>query len=341
MTAGGGDAHAYAISPLPADTWSYLTETYDGSTLRLYVNGTQVASTPHTRAIATSTEPLQIGGDSLYGQYFAGMIDNVRIYNTALTAAQIQADQTTSVNPQVPSDTTPPSQPGTLTAIAVSGGEIDLSWDASTDDVGVTGYLVERCQGAGCSNFTQIATVAGTATTYEDTSVTATTTYSYRIHATDAAGNTSAYSDTTTATTPTAAATATGPGPLHTDPTGRYLVGQNGTPILITGDSPQALIVNSGNISGNPSTDATNYFATRKAEGFNAVWINLLCDTYTGGRSDGSTEDGIRPFTTGTSPSDYNDDTPNPAYFSRVDQLLQIASQYGFIVFLDPIETGG
>ncbi len=94
-------------------------------------------------------------------------------------------------------------------------------------------------------------------------------------------------------------------------------------------------------MSGNPSADATQYFATRKSEGFDAVWINLLCDTYTGGRSDSSTEDGIRPFTTGTSPSDYNDDTPNSAYFSRVDQILQIAKQYGFVVFLDPIETGG
>ena len=53
--------------------------------MRLYVNGTQVASTAHTGAIATSTNPLQIGGDSIYGQYFAGLIDNVRVYNTALT----------------------------------------------------------------------------------------------------------------------------------------------------------------------------------------------------------------------------------------------------------------
>ena len=44
-------------------------------------------------------------------------------------------------------DTTPPSQPGTLTATAVSSGEVDLSWGASTDNVGVTGYRVERCQG--------------------------------------------------------------------------------------------------------------------------------------------------------------------------------------------------
>ena len=43
---------------LAANTWSFLTETYDGSTLRLYVNGTQVASPAHTGAIASSTNPL-------------------------------------------------------------------------------------------------------------------------------------------------------------------------------------------------------------------------------------------------------------------------------------------
>ena len=79
-----------------------------------------MASTAHTGAIATSTNPLQIGGDSIYGQYFAGLIDEVRIYNIALTAAQIQTDQANPVNPSGP-DTTPPTQPGTLTANAVSG----------------------------------------------------------------------------------------------------------------------------------------------------------------------------------------------------------------------------
>jgi hypothetical protein len=176
-----------------------LTETYDGSTLRLYVNGTQVASTAHTGAIATSTNPLQIGGDSLYGQNFAGLIDNVRVYNVALTAAQIQVDQTTAIVPPPP-DTTPPSQPGTLSATAVSSGEIDLSWGASTDNVGVAGYLVERCQGVGCANFTQIGTA--TSASYQDTSAGANSSYSYRVRATDGSGNLSTYSNTATATTP-------------------------------------------------------------------------------------------------------------------------------------------
>ena len=53
--------------------------TYDGATLRLYVNAALVASQAKTGAISSSTNPLQIGGDSTYGQYFNGMIDEVRI----------------------------------------------------------------------------------------------------------------------------------------------------------------------------------------------------------------------------------------------------------------------
>jgi hypothetical protein len=54
-------------------------------------------------------------------------------------------------------------------------------WTAATDNVGVTGYRVERCAGAGCTNFAQIATP--TATSYSDTGLTASTSYSYRVRA--------------------------------------------------------------------------------------------------------------------------------------------------------------
>ena len=145
VIAGGSYGDAFGSAALPASTWTFLTETYDGSNVRLYVNGTQVAATAHTGTLTASSNPLTIGGDNIYGQYFAGMIDNVRVYNVALTPAQIQTDQTTAVSPPGP-DTTPPTQPGTLTATAISAGEIDLAWGASTDTVGVTGYQLERCQ---------------------------------------------------------------------------------------------------------------------------------------------------------------------------------------------------
>jgi len=96
-------------------------------------------------------------------------------------------------------DTQAPTAPSGLTASAASSTQINLSWTASTDNVGVTGYLLERCQGASCSSFAQIATP--TITTYSDSGLTASTSYSYRIRATDAANNLSSYSDTSSATT--------------------------------------------------------------------------------------------------------------------------------------------
>ena len=64
---------------------------------------------------------------------------------------------------------------------------IDLAWPTATDNLGVTGYRVERCQGASCTNFAQIGTP--TVTTFSDTGLNASTTYRYQIRAADAAGN--------------------------------------------------------------------------------------------------------------------------------------------------------
>jgi Protein of unknown function (DUF4038)/Putative collagen-binding domain of a collagenase len=118
--------------------------------------------------------------------------------------------------------------------------------------------------------------------------------------------------------------------PLKVSRDRRYLVDQRGKPFLIVGDSPQALI---GNLS---LKEAKVYLADRKKRGFNSIWVDLLCTTYTGCRSDGSTYDGIEPFRT---PGDLS--TPNPAYFARADAVIRLAARYGIVVFLDPIETGG
>jgi chitodextrinase len=86
-----------------------------------------------------------------------------------------------------------------LTAVALSSSQINLVWTAATDDVGVTGYFVERCQGVGCTAFAQVMTTTGT--TYNDTNLSRNTSYSYRVRATDATGNRSPYSSVTSATT--------------------------------------------------------------------------------------------------------------------------------------------
>jgi chitodextrinase len=92
-----------------------------------------------------------------------------------------------------PVDTTAPTAPAGLTVSAASSSQINLSWGASTDNVGVTGYRVYR-GGA------LLATV-GTVTSYQDTGLNPSTTYSYTAQAFDAAGNASAQSAAASATT--------------------------------------------------------------------------------------------------------------------------------------------
>jgi chitodextrinase len=121
------------------------------------------------------------------------------MYNAALTQAQIQTETATPIGGSPPSDTDPPTAPSNLTATAISQSQINLTWTASTDTVGVTGYRVERCPGSTCSNFAEIATPAGA--TYNNSGLTAGATYRYRVRATDAAGNLSGYSNIATATT--------------------------------------------------------------------------------------------------------------------------------------------
>jgi fibronectin type 3 domain-containing protein len=92
-------------------------------------------------------------------------------------------------------DMTPPTAPSGLAATPSAATEIDLTWSASTDDVGVARYLVYR----GAS---QIGTVTAPTTRYNDTSAVPTTTYTYTVKAADAAGNVSPPSPDASATTP-------------------------------------------------------------------------------------------------------------------------------------------
>jgi hypothetical protein len=91
----------------------------------------------------------------------------------------------------------PPAVPANLTATAVSSSQINLTW---TDSDIETGFKIERCTGAGCSDFAQIATVSANVTSYSNTGLTGSTSYSYRVRAYNIAGD-SDYSNTTSAVT--------------------------------------------------------------------------------------------------------------------------------------------
>jgi hypothetical protein len=93
----GADPFVGGPSALPLNAWTHLATTWDGQVARLFVNGNLVATKSVTGTIAASGGELQIGGNSIWGEWFAGAIDDVRIYDRALTGAEVRADMSTAV----------------------------------------------------------------------------------------------------------------------------------------------------------------------------------------------------------------------------------------------------
>ena len=86
-------------TPLPLNTWSHLAATYDGATLALYVNGTLVASQASTGTLIASSGALRLGGNTIWStESFPGRLDEVQLYNRALTLAELQSAMTTPLS---------------------------------------------------------------------------------------------------------------------------------------------------------------------------------------------------------------------------------------------------
>ncbi|SIO28385.1 Ig-like domain-containing protein [Singulisphaera sp. GP187] len=135
----GTDYSAVGASALALNTWTYLTATYDGAAMRFYVNGTLVRTRALTGNIVTSNNALRIGGNAIWGEYFNGLIDEVRVYNRALASSEIQTDMNTPIGGGTgalsavgaPTVASPASTPLTLAAMAPLVVEAAARWRAS------------------------------------------------------------------------------------------------------------------------------------------------------------------------------------------------------------------
>ena len=134
----------------------------------------------------TSTELQQHGADGIDQLLVSGRGDQRRRHSGYSNTASTTTQGTT------------PTAPSGLNASAVSASQINLTWSDNASNE--TGFVIERCQGAGCSNFAVVGTVGANVTSYNNTGLTASTSYSYRVAATNGAG-TSPYSNTASATT--------------------------------------------------------------------------------------------------------------------------------------------
>lgn len=86
----GGTVIAIGSINLPANVWNHLVGTYDGTTIRIYVNGVLDASGSGSVAINTGTSTVQMGGRELDGSVYPGQIDDASIWNRALSAREIR-----------------------------------------------------------------------------------------------------------------------------------------------------------------------------------------------------------------------------------------------------------
>ena len=172
---------ANAVSPFQVNlNWLASTDNDVVASYRVYRNGALIATVASTSFQNTGLTP------STTYSYNVDAVDATGNVSGLSTAAAV-------VTPAAP-DTTPPTAPTGLSASAASPSQINLSWNAATDNVAVTGYRVFR-------NGALVADL-GNVTTYQDLGLSASTTYSYRVRALDSAGNVSAQSTAASATTP-------------------------------------------------------------------------------------------------------------------------------------------
>jgi hypothetical protein len=96
----GADRDTHIPDTLPAGVWSHVVVTYNKNMgkLRIYVDGLPRDERDITGNVTVSTSSLMLGGNTVWGEYFNGRIDNVRLYNRALNIIEVLANQTTPVN---------------------------------------------------------------------------------------------------------------------------------------------------------------------------------------------------------------------------------------------------
>ena len=139
---------------LPTNVWTHLAGTYDGSSQRLYVNGVEVANRQQTGQMQLSSSVLRIGGNRVSNQYFRGRIDEVRVYNRALEAFEIQSNMGIPVGSAASSALTVQNQ----------GIQLNTSSISSTLGQSTTPFASSKQQTANGSSALNITTTNTTTT---------------------------------------------------------------------------------------------------------------------------------------------------------------------------------
>ncbi len=160
-------------------SWGASSDNVGVSGYEIYRNGAEVASVN-----ATTYSDTGLVAETEYSYQVRAVDSSGNVSALSSAASAITPAQPDTISPTVPTG---------LSATAISHRQVDLSWGASSDNVGVSGYEIYR-------NGAEVASV--NATTYSDTGLMAETEYSYQVRAVDSSGNVSALSSAASAITP-------------------------------------------------------------------------------------------------------------------------------------------
>ncbi len=236
----------------------HVVGTYDGTTTRLYLNGTQVATTALTGAIGPASNGLNIASWDGSIEYMRGTIDDVAIYGAALSAARVAAHHTAGTNSTTPPPDPTVAAPTGLSAMTASQTQIELRWnDNATNE---SEYVIERDT---TSAFTspQTTPIGENSTAYSVTGLNPSTQYYFRVRARNVS-QTSAWSNVATATTAT-------PPPPPTSAYGQMVLGDDPVSYWRLGDSGTSAVdqraVNPGVFVNGPVQGATSLLASDTA----------------------------------------------------------------------------
>jgi RHS repeat-associated protein len=129
---------ARAPSPLTSGQWAHFAAAWDGTTTKIYLNGTLVKTQTMTGTVTTSSGALKIGGTAVFGdnRFVDGLIDEVRVYNRSLSQTEVQTDRDIGVAAQVGGGLGEPVATTTYAYNSTTGRPTTITSDGKTITTG-------------------------------------------------------------------------------------------------------------------------------------------------------------------------------------------------------------
>lgn len=181
-TSASAERPGIPAASLVAGQWLHIVGVYDGSTAKVYLNSNLMDTHTLTGTVKTGQVAMLGRSGIANASYFSGSIDNVQVFNTALS--QIEVTELFKSAKVTPLDKAP--SPVLLNSVSVTNMDVKLQWKAATNYESGLMYEIYRDNVSNPTNL--IATVPGSTTDYEDKSVEGNTIHYYRLRAKNTAG---------------------------------------------------------------------------------------------------------------------------------------------------------